>query len=311
LEGGKIGENQPVYASYRCGWGRLDGLFIGADSKVSIRCGEAHPATPQAPAPKAGETLLATLWISPRLAKLTEANLFPILEEAYPEEAPITLEAAKKNLPKTMRKLLAGEKLRILAWGDSVTDAVYVPDPSTQRWQEQFVRRLRQRYPQAQIELINLGWGGRNTASFLAEPPGSPYNYQEKVLGSQPDLIISEFVNDANLSPAEVEERYAKLWSDFQGIGAEWIILTPHYVRPDWMDLDREKDIDDDPRPYVAGLRAFSAKHSIPLADAAKRWGRLWRQGIPYTTLFSNSINHPIPLGLSYFADALMKLFPE
>jgi hypothetical protein len=107
-----------------------------------------------------------------------------------------------------------------------------------------------------------------------------------------------------------VEERYAKLLADLQGIGAEWIILTPHYVRPDWMGLNRERDVDNDPRPYVAGLRAFAPKHDVALADAALRYGRLWRQGIPYSTLMLNSINHPDARGMKIFADALMELFP-
>jgi len=76
------------------------------------------------------------------------------------------------------------------------------------------------------------------------------------------------------------------------------------------MGLNRERDIDDDPRPYVAGLREFSARHNVALADAAKRYGRLWRQGIPYNSLMMNSINHPDARGMKIFADALMDLFP-
>ena len=99
--------------------------------------------------------------------------------------------------------------------------------------------------------------------------------------------------------------------ADFRRIGAEWIILTPHYVRPDWMGLTRERDIDDDPRPYVAGLRQFAARHQVALADASLRWGRLWRQGIPYTTLLLNAINHPDARGMALFADSLLPLFGE
>jgi hypothetical protein len=47
-----------------------------------------------------------------------------------------------------------------------------------------------------------------------------------------------------------------------------------------------------------------------PEADASKRWGRLWRQGIPYSTLFLNAINHPDARGMKLFADRLMVLFP-
>jgi hypothetical protein len=185
-----------------------------------------------------------------------------------------------------------------------------VPDWQHHRWQEQFVARLRQRFPRAEIELVTEAWGGRNTSSYLNEPPGSPHNYREKVLEVKPHLIVSEFVNDAGLNPQQVEERYGKLLADFQGIGAEWIVLTPHYVRPDWMGLTREREIDDDPRPYVAGLRQFAATHPVALADASRRYGRLWRQGTPYTTLMLNSINHPDAQGMKIFADALMELFP-
>jgi len=107
-----------------------------------------------------------------------------------------------------------------------------------------------------------------------------------------------------------VHERYGELLADFQGIGAEWIILTPHYVRPDWMNLTREWDVDDDPRPYVTGLREFAARNRTALADASRRYGRLWRQGIPYSTFLLNSINHPNARDMKLFADALMELFP-
>jgi len=191
-----------------------------------------------------------------------------------------------------------------------VTVGSFVPDFERQRWQEQFVARLRERFPRAKIELVTEAGGGRNTSSYLDEPPGSEHNYREKVLGAKPDLVVSEFVNDAGLSPEQVQERYGRLLGDFRGIGAEWIILTPHYVRPDWMGLAREREIDDDPRPYVAGLRRFAAARGVALADASLRWGRLWRQGIPYSTLMLNSINHPDARGMKLFADSLMALFP-
>ena len=172
-----------------------------------------------------------------------------------------------------------------------------------------FVDRLQAQYPAAKIELVTEAWGGRNTDSYLAEPPGSQHNYKETVLERKPDLIVSEFVNDSGLTPAQVEERYSKLLADFQSIGAEWAILTPHYVIPEWMGLTKQRDIDNDPRPYVAGLREFAVKHKVALADASLRYGRLWRQGIPYLTLMENNINHPNEFGHTLFADSLMALF--
>ena len=310
LTNGLLKAGQPVYASYRHAQLRLDAVVLGRNGHIVLRSGEPRAAAPSEPGRAAGERHLANIWLPGRMAKLAPEHLFPVLETSYPEPPKSTPTQAEKLVPRALKKLQTGEPIRVLAWGDSVTDGGYVPNFPRDRWQEQFVARLRGRFPQAKIELITEAWGGRNTASYLGEPPGSPHNYREKVLGAKPDLIVSEFVNDAGLNPKQVEDRYAKLLADFQSIGAEWIILTPHYVRPDWMGLNRERDVDDDPRPYVAGLRAFSTQHDVALADAARRYGRLWRQGIPYSTIMLNSINHPDARGMKIFADALMELFP-
>ncbi len=309
LPNGSIQAGQPVFASYRFYQSRLDAVVQTRKSKILIREGAPTNTTAVLPSLEKGDKLLATIWVPGRTAKLTSDCLFPILETKYPELPKTNPSQAELRIPKSLSKLRHGEPIRILAWGDSVTDAGYLPHPETERWQAQFVSRLRARFPKARIELISEAWGGRTTGSYLAEPPGSLHNYKEKVLGVKPDLIVSEFVNDAGLSPAQVREVYGKLLADFQSIGAEWIIITPHYVRPDWMGLTRLREIDNDPRPYVTGLRQFAAENPVGLADASKRWGRLWRQGIPYTTLFMNSINHPDPRGMSMFSDSLMELF--
>lgn len=310
LANGAIKEGQAVYASYQHALLRLDAVVLTKGNKIEYRPGKPLAAAPLPPALGAGETRLANIWLPGQVTKLSPDNLFLVTEAAYPEPPKASPTVAEKLISKSLKKLQSGEPIRILAWGDSVTEGSYVPDRDKNRWQHQFVARLQQRFPKAKIELITEAWGGRNTSSYLNEPPGSLHNYKEKVLAVKPDLIVSEFVNDAGLKPAQVEERYGKLLNDFQAMGTEWIILTPHYTRPDWMGLNRERDIDDDPRPYVKGLREFSAKHQVALADASLRYGRLWRQGIPHSTIMLNSINHPDARGMKIFADALMELFP-
>jgi len=289
---------------------RMDAVVLTADRQIVLRRGVAHVSLPELPPLAAGERRLASIWITPRLARLTASHFFPVLETAYPEPPKPVPSVAERCLPKTMATLKAGGRLRVLAWGDSVTDARYLPEPAKTRWQEQFVRRLRAAYPAASIELVTEAWGGRNTGSYFNEPPGSPHNYQEKVLDARPNLVVSEFVNDAGLDAAGVAKHYGCIRDDLKKIGAEWIILTPHYVRPDWMGFSEERQCDEDPRPYVKALRGFAVENHLALADASLRWGRLWRQGIPYSTLLMNNINHPNPFGMSLFADALMTLFP-
>ncbi len=310
LPGGRIPEGRPVLVSYRHGLSRLDTVVFSPTGQVSIMQGVPHIATPNPPDLPPGVKALCNLWLPGRLSRLRPENLFPILEG--PEEGLIHGGAVdlSERLPVTVNKLKSGGRLRILAWGDSVTDGGYLPDPAAERWQTQFAARLRERFPRAEIELMTEAWPGQNTSGYLAQPPGSSYNYQEKVLGAAPDLVISEFVNDAWLSPQGVEQQYSRFLADFRERGVEWIILTPHYVRPDWMDLDREIEVDEDPRPYVHGLRQFVNIHSrgVALADASRHWGRLWRQGLPYTTLLCNAINHPDRRGMKLFADSLVEL---
>jgi len=311
LPAGRIAAKQPVWISYRHSLLRIDAIVLTAKGEIVLRTGAPHAAAPLPPALQSGERRLANVWIPGPIERLTADLLFPVLETAYPEPPRPVPSVAEKLLPKTMNKLRQGGTLRVLAWGDSVTVGSFVPQPERNRWQTQFVARLGARFPQARIELITEAWGGKNTGIYLAQPAGAEHNYQAKVLDRRPDLIVSEFVNDAGLSPAKVEERYSKLLDDFRRIGAEWIILTPHYTRPDWMKFPQEHHVDADPRPYVAGLRTFAAKHDVALADASLRWGRLWRQGIPYRTLLLNAINHPDPRGMQLFADSLMWLFPQ
>jgi hypothetical protein len=301
LPAGRIKIDQPVFISYRYAKRRLDAVVLTSDGRFVLKRGESHVSMCQPPGLAAGEKRLANIFIPGMIPALTVDDLFPILETAYPKPPISVPTIAEARLPKTVNKLKSGVPLTILAWGDSVT--------TYNRWQTMFVQRLRAKFPSARIELVTEAWGGRNTSSYLAEPPGSEHNYKDKILGRKPDLIVSEFVNDAGLTPAQVEQRYSQLLADFQSIGAEWAILTPHYVIPEWMGLTKQRDIDNDPRPYVAGLRQFAEKHSVALGDASLRYGRLWRQGIPYLSLMENNINHPNEFGHTLFADSLMALF--
>ena len=307
LAGGRVGEGEPVWASYRAARRRIDSVVRLTDGTLELVRGTPQIVLCEPPSIPAGSERLVNVYLPGRIEKLSDVNLFPILEDRCPPLASDQPPQARARLPETLRRLESGEPLKILAWGDSVT--------TYDRWQSMFVERLKTRYPQSKIELVTEAWGGRNTGSYLAEPPGSDHNYREKVLEARPHLIVSEFVNDAGMTPADVDRHYGQLLADFRGIGAEWIILTPHYVMPEWMGpgfLERgQRDIDDDPRPYVAGLKAFVATHPerVALADAARRYGRLWRQGIPYLTLMENNINHPNVAGHQIFVDALDEVF--
>ena len=333
LANGKLDENAVALVSYRCVESRIDSIILNADGEFAFVQGEPLVLSPTPPTLKEGEKRLANVFTSGRDDALTEAALFPV-DDAFENDRGMNAEAfvahvgdycrennapqapdvsnvgaAKKFLPKTWKKLVDGEEVRILAWGDSVTACGYLPDD--QRWQIKFANRLQEMFPKAKVTLMTEAWGGRSSDSYRNEPPGSDKNYQEKVLDLKPDLIISEFVNDAYMNEETVAKRYGEMKADFDAIGAEWIILGPHYVRPDWMGLTAQRDIDDDPRPLVKGLRAFTQERGIPFADTPQLYGKLWRAGIPYLTLMTNNINHPNDFGMELFSAALTRLFQE
>ena len=304
LPEGKLGVGQVVWMDYAHVPQRLDSAVLTFEREVVIREGNPHPAMPEPPSLTRGEKRLANFYLAGPMVRLGEEHLYPISESAYPEEEISGPCVAERLLPRSLAKLREGQTLRILAWGDSVTEVG--------RYQPMFLGSLRTRFPRARIELRTEAWPGKSTVDYLAEPPGGKRNFAEKVLSPRPDLILTEFVNDASLreSPGETQTRYERIREAFLRIGAEWILFTPHYVKPDWMGLDRQRDIDEDPRSYVRFLREFARDHGLALADASRRYGRLWRQGIPYLTLMENGINHPNLAGHQILADSLLALFP-
>jgi lysophospholipase L1-like esterase len=265
--------------------------------------GELYP-----PRLRPGETAIANVWIPGGTAGLTDENLY-VIEHTLASRVPEGESVAERLLPRTLAKLRNGESVRIVSWGDSVTCGGGVNQEKEKWYQYQFLGRLRERFPQAEIELLTAGWGGASSRQYMDAPAGGQHDFQRDVLDPKPDLITIEFVNDAYLKGDAFVKHYDEIMAHLETTGAEVVLITPHYVRPDWMGVETQK-VSDDPRPYVASLRAYARERSIALADASRKWGLLWRQGLPYMTLLANSINHPDARGHALFADALMELFP-
>jgi len=305
LPGGQISSTDKIYISYVHTPQRVDSIILSATGEIIVRKGIPASSLPQIPELQQDEILLANIYFDHRETKLVDENLFPLMGEI--SEGQVT-PTAKRYLPKTLAKLRNGEKLRVLAWGDSVTAGAYLP--GNLRWPQQFVEQLKERFPRANIELVVEAWGGYSTQMYMLEPPESDLNYEKKVVSVNPDLIVMEFVNDAAMDMESLRGTYERILSDMQPMGTEMLILTPHYIRPDWMGFASQKYIDEDPRPYVKFLHEFTSCNKIALADGSAGFGELWRRGIPYNIMMANCINHPDERGMQIFVDALMAVFP-
>ena len=307
LHDSDIGEETAVYADYSYFPPRIDTVFRKGDSFI-IRKGSPNGSTPLLPEKQAGEIPICNLFFDRMHKHFSDDQLFPVLEKYKAEDHSQDVE---RQLARTLKKLRAGKKVKILFWGDSVTACKFIPEERF-RWPVQVVKELRKRFPKAEIEYVNLGWGGKAVNTFQCEPPGSPYNYEEKVVNSGADLVFLEFVNDAYLTmKPEFDRIYNRVRDDFRAKKMDLIVILPHLVRPDWMGLTSQKNIEEDPRPYIRFLREFVEENDYACADVSGRFLHLWKEGFPYNALMLNGINHPDRRGIKLFTETVLDLLPK
>jgi lysophospholipase L1-like esterase len=299
-----------VFASYRYSLRRMDTVQVSADGHASLIQGEPHISSPVPPEPDAGCVAIAHIFVDHRATEVAPDDIYPITETA----AQAVTASTPGRIPKTLAKLAAGQPVTIVCWGDSVTAGGNASKPEL-RYVDVFAAGLRERFPKAKIDVRNISAGGSNSRQWL-DPEKHPYKNLhgaanparfENVLNAKPDLVTVEFVNDAGLSPDQVEETYSEILKRLEPIGAEVILITPHFTM--WRMMGFKSMRETEKRPYVLALRDFAGKHNVALADASARWEHLWKEGLPYLTLLNNTINHPDDRGHRIFAEELWKCF--
>lgn len=299
-----------VFASYRYSLRRVDTVQVSADGKVSLKQGTPHISAPVPPDADAGSTPIAHVFVNHGATQFTNEDIYPILEA--PAQA--VTASTPGRIPKTLAKLKAGEPVTIVCLGDSVTAGGNASKPEF-RYVDVFAAGLRERFPKAKIDVQNISAGGSNSRQWL-DPEGHPYRNLhglenparfDRVVEAKPDLVTIEFVNDAGLNAAQVEESYSEILHRLEPTGAEVILITPHFTMWKMMGFKNMREAEH--RPYVLALRDFATKHQTGLADASARWEHLAKEGLPYLSLLDNTINHPDDRGHRLFAEELWKCF--
>jgi lysophospholipase L1-like esterase len=299
-----------VFASYRYSLRRMDTVQVSADGHASLKQGVPHISSPVPPEPDPGCTAIAHVFVDYRATEVAPDAIYRVTETA----AQAVTASTPGRIPKTLAKLVSGQPVTIVCWGDSVTAGGNASKPEL-RYVDLFAAGLRERFPQAKIDVRNISAGGSNSRQWL-DPEKHPYKNLhgaanparfENVLAAKPDLVTVEFVNDAGLNAAQVDETYSEILRRLEPTGAEVILITPHFTM--WRMMGFKSMREAEKRPYVVALRDFAGKHNIALADASARWEHLWKEGLPYLTLLNNTINHPDDRGHRLFAEELWKCF--
>jgi lysophospholipase L1-like esterase len=300
----------------------MDTVQVSADGKVTLKQGQPHISAPVPPEADGGSIAVAHIFVDHGGTEITPDKIYPLLET--PAQA--TTASTPGRIPKTLAKLKAGEPVTIVCLGDSVTAGGNASKPEL-RYVDVFAAGLRERFPQAKIDVQNISAGGSNSRQWLY-PEKFPYKGLhgadnparfDRVVATKPDLVTIEFVNDAGgnaatghvpgagLGSAGVEEAYGEILKRLEPLGTEVILITPHFTM--WRMMGFKSMRETEQRPYVLALRDFATKHHLGLADTSARWEHLAKEGLPYLTLLDNTINHPDDRGHRLFAEELWKCF--
>src|SRR5262249_39761945 len=111
LAGGAIAANEPVFINYAYLPLRIDAIVRQFGGSVVIRQGEPRTSTPQTPALAPGELLLGRIWWRHFVDGITDAQIFPITEAAFPDVTRAAKPRAQKTLTKVLSKLRNGQPI--------------------------------------------------------------------------------------------------------------------------------------------------------------------------------------------------------
>jgi acyl-CoA thioesterase I len=211
---------------------------------------------------------------------------------------PAKREFGAAMLPKTQAKLRAGEALRIVAFGDSITAGGDASTPELIFW-ERWAAVLRQKYPRATITAINGATGGDNTVQGLAR-------LSDKVIAQKPDLVLIGFgMNDHNRSgvpPTAFAENLHKLVDRVRAeSGAEVVLFSAFPPNPKWHYGSHNM------AAYAAATETVAREKRCAFADVYQLWVKLNKRKQPEDAL-GNNVNHPNDYGHWIYFQAFQTL---
>ena len=228
---------------------------------------------------------------------------FAYVDYAHREEWVLPLaktELSATQLPATRRKLQAGEAVRIVAFGDSITAGGNASEPGLIFW-ERWAADLRAKYPRASVVTTNGATGGDTTTQGLQRLP-------EKVLRQKPDLVLIGFgMNDHNREgfgvpldtfAVNLRTMIARLRA---ATSAEIVLFSAFPPNPKWHYGSHNM------AAYAAATELVAREEHCAFADVYHLWLTAAAQKKP-EDLLANNINHPNDYGHWIYFQALVAL---
>lgn len=212
--------------------------------------------------------------------------------------------------------------MRIVFLGDSVTEGWFdifaKPDggiDGTKDAESCYVNlvgnRLKEHFPNREIEVINAGVGGNNAGDGLAR-------LEKDVIGKSPDIAVVCFgLNDVGQPGVEeYRNNMSEIFKRLKSFGIKAVFMTPNmintYVHPRNLEMLNEMaancarlQTDGTMDLFMQTGRECAEANGAVVCDAYAQWKRLDYYGVDTTELLSNCINHPTKPMHRLFADLL------
>ncbi len=197
------------------------------------------------------------------------------------------------KLKKTIDKINAGQELKIIALGDSLTYGWMVNKGYLDFLEEMLSRK----YPENKITIINKGVPG-DTAEEGRQ------RLEKDVISYSPDLLFIQFaLNDAfsGYSVTGFSENISVIIAEIKKqTRAEILLMTSS-------PLDQEnKDLIKD---YYEALLDIAKKESVEIVCIHEYLEQKMADGIDVTVLFQADAVHPEEQGYQFMAEAIFKYF--
>lgn len=207
----------------------------------------------------------------------------------------VAAEPRPAELRQTAAKLEAGQPVRVVCLGDSVT-GIYYHSGGRRAYPEMLSLALQAAYPQTPVTVVNAGISGNTTADGLSR-------LQADVLEQRPDLVTVMFgLNDITRVPLdEVRANLGQIIDRCRAAGAEVLLCTPNSV------------LDTPSRPitklveYCNLLREVALQRQAPVCDIYAAYEALReREPLAWRLLLSDEI-HPNMDGHKLSAETLYR----
>lgn len=298
VKGGALQSVKSCYATYSVNMHRVDSIAI--DDSGNLRFATGKPAKWAAVPPLVPQDFLPLYNVYSYTGQsIGQDDVVGVSGEP----AAITLTKLRDHnreaLKDTLAKLKQGKSVKIAIWGDSITYGTGASSVD-KSYVSVFIKRLKQKFPQAQITVDREGLANANTSLR-----GGTF-YQD-VLSKSPDLVIVEFLNDMLFPAVSASDRYVQFIKAIKIIHADAMIIAPHLPDPNFV---AERGVNGNGSlTYCDMLRSlWKGDPTMALCDVAARWEHLPQEGLKRESLLVDGV-HPSDRGHEIYAEELIKVF--